>query len=139
MMITKETFDKYRQGNYPNFAFHEIACSCCGELKPKMTLNEFLDFMTDVQCLRDLLKRPITLASAWRCEHHELNILKKKATGQHNIMAVDVRCSYENAYDVLDTAFSMKVFKGIGISQKGDAKYRFIHLDPREVKALWSY
>lgn len=120
----------------PNFSKEELACSCCGETE--MDYN----FLKKLQDLRSDYGAPMVITSAYRCDHHPIEI-KKKLPGSHNQgKAVDVLVSRSDAYRLLSLALQHG-FEGIGIAQKGYNNKRFIHLDyGAEHKSrpnLWSY
>ena len=121
-------------GSY--FSDDELRCKHSGELKfDTRTLAK-------LNKLRHKLGQPVFLSSAYRSEEHNnlIGATQTHATGQ----AVDIRCSHEKAYRILELAFECG-FTGIGISQKGDVASRFIHLDDltaaegRPRPHIWSY
>lgn len=117
---------------WPNFSDAELNCRCCGEPNPNL---EFIELMDIIQDMRTELGFPFAISSGYRCSDHPEEA-KKKKPGQHNIAAVDIKVDRERAHQVLELAFK-KGFKGIGINQKGNG--RFIHLDMRDYKTIWSY
>lgn len=120
--------------NWPNFTESELSCSCCGEANPNL---EFVELMDIVQDMRDELGFALPISSAYRCESHPIEA-KKSKPGMHNIAAVDIKVSGDKAHKVLDLALK-KGFTGIGVNQKGSMNQRFIHLDLRDHKTVWSY
>ena len=122
----------------PSFSNAELACRCgCGML-PKQ------DFMDKVQTLRDLYGKPMRVTSAARCPEHNAKVSGTGRTGPHTTgRAIDISVSREDAFRLLSFAMSMPDFSGIGVNQKGNA--RFLHLDdlpnapgqPRPT--VWSY
>lgn len=119
---------------WKNFTKEELECSCCGADNPNLEFNELMDL---VQEMRDELGYPLPISSAYRCESHPIEA-KKSKPGMHNIAAVDIKVFLSKAHEVLELAFK-KGFTGIGVSQKGSMNSRFIHLDLRENKTIWSY
>ncbi|MCV5341128.1 hypothetical protein OFC87_29810, partial [Escherichia coli] len=61
---------------------------------------------------------------------------KKVKAGWHNKAAIDLKVSREVAHKVLELAMKLGI-KGIGVNQKGE--HRFIHLDMRPNRMVWSY
>lgn len=120
--------------NWKNFKEHELVCSHCGEFNPN---QEFQLLMNRVQQMRNELGFPMSVSSGYRCKDHPIEKAKSVA-GQHSIAAIDLRVSYNRAYQVLNKALEMG-FTGIGVNQKGDPNTRFIHLDLRESPTVWSY
>ena len=121
-----------------NFSDKELSCSHCGENKFD---QETLDAL---QGLRESIGRPLKLSSAYRCPVHNQNVSSTGPDGPHTTgKAIDIACSGKEAWELLSFAMiRSKVWKGIGISQKGKHKSRFIHLDTIEADNrpwVWSY
>jgi len=121
-----------------NFSDKELSCSHCGENKFD---QETLDAL---QRLRESIGRPLKLSSAYRCPVHNSNVSSTGPDGPHTTgKAIDIACSGKEAWELLSFAMiRSKVWKGIGISQKGKHKSRFIHLDTIEADNrpwVWSY
>ena len=121
-----------------NFSESELACSCCG--KNEMT-QETVDAL---QGLRESIGSPLRLSSAYRCPKHNSKVSSTGKTGPHTTgKAIDIVCSGKEAGELLSFAMILsKVWKGIGISQKGKHESRFIHLDTIEADNrpwIWSY
>lgn len=125
---------------WPNFGLAELRCKCgrCGSDGTEMDPT----FMAELQKLRTLYGKPMTLSSAYRCPRHPLEA-KKAEPGEHTTgQAVDVACRGAEALQILRLALSLK-FTRVGISQKGAA--RFIHLGMAPAggrfpsPAIWSY
>ena len=121
-----------------NFSSKELSCSCCGK-------NEFnKETLVALQRLRDSIGKPISLSSAYRCPTHNDSISSTGKEGPHTTgKAVDIVGSGKAAWELLSYAMiRSKVWKGIGISQKGKHKSRFIHLDTIDSDMrpwVWSY
>ena len=111
-----------------NFSESELACSCCG--KNEMT-QETVDAL---QALRESIGKPLRLSSAYRCPKHNSKVSSTGKSGPHTTgMAIDIACSGKDAWELLSFAMiRSKIWKGIGISQKGKHESRFIHLDTIE-------
>lgn len=105
--------------------------------------SEFMDKLTS---LRADWGQPMAVTSGYRCTQHPIEA-KKIASGRNpgahaSGRAVDIGIQGEDAYKLLCAALGHG-FSGIGIQQKGSA--RFIHLDdlttddgfPRPT--IWSY
>ena len=121
-----------------NFSESELACSCCG--KNEMT-QETVDAL---QALRESLGRPLKLSSAYRCPKHNSKVSSTGKSGPHTTgQAIDITCSGKEAWELLSFAMiRSKIWKGIGVSQKGKHESRFIHLDTIEADNrpwIWSY
>jgi len=115
------------------FTEDELKCSHCGE----QGMND--DFMQKVEQLREELGFPFPVTSAYRCPEHPIEA-KKSAPGAHaSGRAIDIGISHENAYRLIQAAINSG-FTGIGINQKGSA--RFIHIDDLDYgirPTVWSY
>ena len=121
-----------------NFSESELACSCCG--KNEMT-QETVDAL---QALRESIGKPLRLSSAYRCPKHNSKVSSTGNSGPHTTgMAIDIACSGKDAWELLSFAMiRSKIWKGIGIRQKGNHESRFIHLDTIEADNrpwVWSY
>ena len=122
----------------PHFQTSEIECACgCGML-PR------LDFMEKVETLRILYGKPLPVTSAARCPEYNAKVSGTGTTGPHTTgRAIDFGVSGHDAHRLLVLAASMPDFTGIGVNQKGNA--RFIHLDDLPNKPgqprpwCWSY
>lgn len=129
------------QMSWPNFPLYELTCSCCGKLNPN---PEFIELMDDVQTLRNIMKIPFNITSAYRCPNHPIEAAKVaagKPLGRHTIAAIDINLHHSEVYDTLEQAIIMDCFTGIGLNQRGEYKDRFIHLDQRPVeeRTIWTY
>ena len=101
-------------------------------------------FLVHLDELRRRCDFPFVITSGYRTPEYNNQVSSSGLNGAHTTgKAADISVSHENAYKLLQIAFNMSVFTGIGINQKGNA--RFIHLDtcdktdglPRP--AVWSY
>lgn len=123
----------------PHFSKAELQCHC-GCHKTKMDP----DFLVKLEDLRRAFNKPISPSSAYRCPSNNTKISKTGQNGPHTTgKAIDIPVSGEDAYDLVQLAFLVG-FSGIGISQRGPHKKRFIHLDtlhypdyPRP--RIWTY
>lgn len=118
---------------YPNFSEQEFACSETGECNMRKT------FMDKLQALRNDYGKPMTITSGYRSPKHSIEVSKASPGVHTRGLAVDIACNGQQAYEILKLAYKHG-FKGIGVSQKGSA--RFVHLDtwtgsPRP--NMWSY
>ena len=121
-----------------NFSSKELSCSHCGENK----FNK--ETLVALQRLRDAIGKPIKLSSAYRCPEHNDKVSGSGMSGPHTTgCAVDILCSGKAAHEILSLAMiRSSVWKGIGVSQKGEHKSRFLHLDTLETDMrpwVWSY
>ena len=111
-----------------NFSYKELMCKCGCE-----QLHIDQGFLGKLQALRDACGFPLVVTSCYRCSNHPEE-KKKETPGMHNKgIAVDIaKPQGEKAYIILKNAIQLG-FKGIGVSNK------FIHLDTRDIGALWGY
>lgn len=117
------------------FTDQELACSCCGK-------NEFdSDFLRLLNHLRAECDFPFVVTSGYRCPLHPVEAKKKKRGAHTTGKAVDIAVYGERAQKLLHAALSVGIER-IGVSQKGDIKSRFIHLDVCHdfpSPAFWTY
>lgn len=102
----------------------------------------FMDylFLHSLDALRHKCDFPFVVTSGYRTPEYNNEISTTGLTGPHTTgKAADIAVSRKNARIVLQNAFEMGCFTGIGLNQKGDG--RFIHLDTieREEPAIWTY
>jgi zinc D-Ala-D-Ala carboxypeptidase len=121
---------------YPNFREIEFRCRHTGLCEMDA------DFMARLQELRTAVGRPLVITSGYRHPTHPIEA-QKRTSGAHTYgRAVDIAAHGPFALRLITTAIEFG-FTGIGVAQKGDA--RFIHLDdltaadnfPRPT--IWSY
>jgi zinc D-Ala-D-Ala carboxypeptidase len=117
----------------PHFSKSELFCKCgCGMLPAQ-------DFMDKVEKLRVAVGFPLRVTSAARCPDHNSRVSGTGRSGPHTTgRAIDLGVTHGQAYTVLAKALEMR-FTGIGVNQKGGA--RFIHLDDLTAgrPTVWSY
>lgn len=121
------------------FTDKELACKCCGKqlMQP--------DFMRKVEALRAELGFPFKVTSAYRCPDHNDEVSHTGRNGPHTSgRAIDIQCSHGKAFEIVTNARNFG-FTGIGTSQRGAWKNRFIHLDDLEARDnrprphIWGY
>lgn len=117
------------------FSDAELSCSCCGK-------NEFdSEFLALLNQLREQCGFPFPVSSGYRCQFHPVEASKKQLGAHTTGKAVDILVYGDRAQKLLQAALNAGIQR-IGISQKGDIKSRFIHLDvchDLPSPALWSY
>ena len=105
--------------------------------------ERFMDetFLKSLDALRHKCGFPFVISSGYRSPEYNAKVSSTGLSGPHTTgKAADILVSRGNSYTLLEHAFQMEVFTGIGIKQKGES--RFIHLDtleeaPRPI--VWSY
>ncbi len=126
---------------YKYFSPLELQCKCnkCDSSGQEMKK----ELMEPLIVLRRTMDFAFRITSAYRCPAHNNQVSTTGFTGPHTTgCAIDIAVGWRHAYALLEEAFRMKVFTGIGINQKGQS--RFIHLDTLDPAkyarpALWSY
>ena len=122
----------------PNYNVNEMSCRCgCGLYE----MDE--EFMRLLQILRDEMQGPLRVTSGRRCDAQNFRVStsQNKQNGIHTKgKAADILVSGERAMKLFEKARQLG-FSGIGLSQKSGTPHpqRFIHLDTKPRKALWSY
>ena len=122
---------------FRHFTLDEFDCKgqgCCGG-DNRMDL-EFVELLDD---LREKCGFALRVTSGYRCPVHNERVSSTGPAGPHTTgKSCDFGVSHERAVIVLEHALKMP-FKGIGVNQKGSA--RFIHLDctDRPVRHIWTY
>ena len=120
--------------SYKYFTDNELRCQCgCGQLNPNPQFHMLMVIMDKV---REEYGKPLRVTSGYRCPDHPKEKVKSKP-GQHTIAAIDFGVSREDAIDLLRIAISYQSIRGIGVQQKGSA--RFLHFDNRNEPTMWSY
>lgn len=125
---------------YPFFTKDELKCKCgkCGSVGLEMNPA----YMTKIVALRQYLKFPLPITSAYRCPEYNAKVSTTGLHGPHTTgRAMDIAVRNEKAFQLIDVAKAFG-FTGIGIQQKGDS--RFVHIDDLELPAyprpnVWSY
>jgi uncharacterized protein YcbK (DUF882 family) len=113
-----------------NFGRRELKCPCCDqcEMDP--------EFMKKLQELRDIMGRPMSINSGFRCASHNEAVGGSKASRHRIGLAADcstVDWSSTDLYRLIKEAQALG-FKGIGIGKT------YVHLDMRDDKAkMWVY
>ena len=118
----------------PNFSVNEMACKCgCGRHEMDG------EFMRMLKTLRDKMQSPLKVSFGFRCEDHNQMVSTTGRNGPHTLAkATDILISGERAMVLFEKARQIG-FSGIGLSQRGPYQDRFVHLDTKPRKALWSY
>ena len=119
-----------------NFTTEELACKgtdCCNGG------NKCVDELVEkLQQLRDEVGFPIQISSGYRCKAHNRVIGGHPSSSHCEGLAIDALCSGQRALDLV--AAAIPIFEGVGISQKSKShNKRFVHLDIKPGKRMWSY
>lgn len=125
--------------NSPYFTKLEMQCRCgCGALP-------MVKFMRKLDTIRGLAGFPFIVSSGARCAAYNATVSGSAKDSPHTwLRAADILIAGEKAYILVKLAISHG-FTGIGVSQTGDVRKRFIHLDDLESDAkhfrplIWNY
>ena len=115
----------------PRFSRAELQCKHTGRCAMEQS------FLDRLESLRAEYGKPIYLSSAFRDASHPAEA-KKDKVGYHGLgRAVDLLVGYDG-YRLLELAIKHG-FKGLGCSFRGSVESRFLHVDDRDIPAVWSY
>jgi zinc D-Ala-D-Ala carboxypeptidase len=115
----------------PRFSRAELQCKHTGRCEMEQS------FLDRLEALRAEYGKPIYLSSAFRDASHPAEA-KKDKVGYHGLgRAVDLLVGYDG-YRLLELAIKHG-FKGLGCSFRGPVESRFLHVDDRDIPAVWSY
>lgn len=104
------------------FTVNELECRGTGECH----MQE--DFMSMLVNIRREIDRPLIVSSGYRSPAHNARIGGASNSPHIHGRAVDIVCMGTVAYNLI--CISLKHgMTGIGVSQKGPAENRFIHID----------
>jgi len=120
--------------SYDHFPADELRCRC-GECDGGVMCDEFMLVMSKV---RHRCGFPLIVSSGFRCAPYNSAIGGVIDSTHITGNALDIRISGSRALTLLKVALEENI-TCIGISQKGDINSRFIHLDWRPKRRLWSY
>lgn len=114
--------------NTKNFKSEELACSCCGK-------EEIQQWALDkLQAVRDIVDRPLSITSAYRCSNHPVEARKTKAGTHNQGIAFDIYVASGVERHELITTGLLVGANGIGVDKN------FIHLDFRDsTPVVWTY
>lgn len=113
-----------------NFSYTECKCRHCDKCEMQV------EFMTALQKLRDIVKFPLNLTSAYRCKKHNENV-GGALTSKHlqgRAADIDLTCLTDHQKKTLLEAIKLvPELKGVGVAKS------FIHVDNREFDSEWTY
>ena len=101
-------------------------------------------FMFRLVLLRESLGFPLMITSAYRSPEHNAKVGGKSRSAHLRGRAVDIAISGDKAHRLVRMALLLG-FTGIGIRQRGDYRYRCVHIDDIEKApgiprpSIWSY
>lgn len=111
---------EYVDWQWPHFNPKEFACKCCGNL---LVTKESADAWDKIEEFRKVVKVPVIINSAYRCEKHNEEIGGAKNSNHLKGIAFDVRITDRLSRKSIYDAAEKVGFKGFG-----DYK-NFVHVD----------
>ena len=115
-----------------NFKFGEFYCH--GVRPPDGYVPNIIKVAKELQLLRDIVKKPIRINSGYRTKEFNNSLKDSSKNSMHlSGKACDISISNMSIPRLLFYVGRYTNFNGIGISKS------FIHVDTREVPAIWFY
>lgn len=113
----------------PHFTIEEMQCPCC--LKCNMDMN----FMTDLEEMREEADMPLIINSGYRCKVHNASLPNSSPTSWHlQGLAADIKWSHLNgAKKLVLLTEAIRIFDGIGIGKT------YLHVDKGGKTKVWIY
>jgi len=120
-----------------NFSIDEFQCKCGCKMPADVHVN-IVKLANNLQVLRNHLKRPITINSAYRCENHNRNIGGVPNSQHVQGKAADIVVKNLQPKQI-QKAIDELILRG-DMLQGGIGIYNtFTHYDIRKTKARWDY
>lgn len=89
----------------------------------------------ELERIRRKLDTPMKVTSGYRCPLHQSERNKRTGPGSHSRgVSVDISCSDEHSFRIIQEAARGCVIERIGVKQKGRRDRRFLHLQMCDVK-----
>lgn len=114
-----------------NFKYGEFWC--LGVEPPEAYFENIKAVAVELQKVRTILGKSITITSGWRSLQHNTNIGGAKASQHLTGKGCDSRCNGINAYEYLTYLTRYTNFQGFGIANN------FVHTDTRDKFTVWVY
>jgi uncharacterized protein YcbK (DUF882 family) len=121
-----------------NFSKSEFECKCGCDM-PISVLDNVKLLAIQLQTIRDYVKQPIKINSAYRCEVHN-SLINGSKRSQHKLgKASDITINTFTPDEVVDVIENLLVNEMLGSFYIGGlGRYNtFTHLDIRDYKARW--
>ena len=121
-----------------NFNKSEFECSCGCEM-PKDVQYNVQKLANQLQVLRNITGKPISINSGYRCPDYNDNVVKGAKNSQHKLgKASDIVINGIEP-DVTAEILESLIING-EVLQGGLGRYNtFTHYDIRKIKARWDY
>jgi hypothetical protein len=116
---------------YQNFNSHEFKCKCRGAYCDGFPAKIDEDLVTQLQRIRNSLKRPVIITSGLRCERHNINSGGVKSSLHLKGRAADIRSPGVSVKELGKLVVDINSHGGCGISYDS-----FVHLDTGS-KRIW--
>ena len=111
-----------------HFSEDEMKCKCCGKILIDQRLVIYLE------TLREKIKKPIIINSAYRCEKHNLEVGGAKESYHTKGMAADIYVKGLTSKQLANVCKMYGLFTGFGYGNN------FLHVDVREGDICeWTY
>lgn len=117
----------------PAFTSKELSCPCCGRCEMDQA------FMQKLQKLRDVMDRPLTIDSAFRCATHNRAVGGEPNSEHLHGRAADIKldpsCTDQDRLKMLTLAMSVGM-RGFGVARS------YLHVDDRSIPrpaTMWIY
>ena len=141
----RQALQRWLTTNARNFTIIELGCWCEHEDCAMLPIcrPDFVNFVQELQHLRNVLGFPLMVNSGYRCPARNdqiyIDMGKEPGThldGPHTKGAADIGIAFERMYKLVAEAVNRDM--GVGIDQKGDIATRYVHVDNLGAR-LWSY
>lgn len=122
-----------------NFKINEFECNCGNCKMTADVKNNVFKLAEQLQILRDKVKKPIKINSAFRCANYNDNVIKGAKHSQHKLgKAADIVVSGMTPNELHELVCKMVECDELNFG--GIGKYNtFTHLDIRDKKSRWDY
>tara|TARA_R110002153_G_scaffold160559_1_gene312917 strand:- start:224 stop:610 length:387 start_codon:yes stop_codon:yes gene_type:complete len=122
-----------------NFSISEFECKGGNCKMTADVKNNVFKLAEQLQILRDKVKKPIKINSAFRCANYNDNVIKGAKHSQHKLgKAADIVVSGMTPNDVHKLVCEMVELGQLNFG--GIGKYNtFTHLDIRDKESRWDY
>ena len=122
-----------------NFSISEFECNCGNCKMTADVKNNVFKLAEQLQILRDKVKKPIKINSAFRCANYNDNVIKGAKNSQHKLgKAADIVVIGMTPNEVHELV--CEIVECDELNFGGIGKYNtFTHLDIRDKKSRWDY
>lgn len=148
----RQELQRWLKINASNFTIVELGCWCGREDCQMLPIEQpdFVNFVKELQHLRNVLGFPLAVNSGYRCPQYNREIYVKRALaaglpepeldayldGPHTKGASDIGIAFERMYKLMSEAVQRNM--GVGAHQRGEVANRYIHIDNLGSR-FWTY